>query len=149
MSTRIRWWRCLESLFRKPIDNRTNIRHRNAIDGAIQRRLSRFEKGEGYAGDGCVSAKAWLRWKCHLAHTAASERVEVARETQSLELTTEAMVEGRNKCRVGTSLLVFELAHPRTETEGYWLRCSSDISSMHTAADSMSTSSWPGAIAIP
>jgi hypothetical protein len=70
------------------------FRHRHAIDAEIARRLVRFEKGEGYAGEGCVSAKAWLRWKCRLTYTAASQRVEVARELGSLELTMQAMAEG-------------------------------------------------------
>jgi hypothetical protein len=70
------------------------FRFRNAVDAQIQRRLVRFENGEGYAGDGCLSAKAWLRWKCHLTFSAASQRVEVARTMQSLELTGQAMAEG-------------------------------------------------------
>jgi len=70
------------------------FRHRNTIDAEIQRRLPRFEKGEGYTADGCLSAKAWLRWNCHLTFSAASERVEVARQLESLELTSRALAEG-------------------------------------------------------
>jgi len=70
------------------------FRHRNTIDAEIQRRLPRFEKGEGYSADGCLSAKAWLRWNCHLTFSAASDRVEVAREMESLELTSRALAEG-------------------------------------------------------
>src|SRR4029077_9471180 len=36
----------------------------------------------------------WLRWNCHLTFSAASERVEVARRLQSLELTGRALAEG-------------------------------------------------------
>jgi hypothetical protein len=70
------------------------FRHRNAVDAEIQRRLPRFEKCEGYSADGCLSAKAWLRWNCHITFSAASQRVEVARQLQSLELTSQALAEG-------------------------------------------------------
>jgi hypothetical protein len=70
------------------------FRLRNVIDAQIQRRLPRFEKGEGYTADGCLTAKAWLRWNCHLSFAAASGRVEVARQLQSLELTGQALAEG-------------------------------------------------------
>src|SRR5258708_16992345 len=70
------------------------FRVRNVVDAEIQRRLPRFEKGEGYTADNCLSAKAWLRWNCHLTFSAASERVEVARQLQSLELTSQALAEG-------------------------------------------------------
>ena len=70
------------------------FRHRNAIDAEIQRRLPRFEKGEGYVADGCFGAKAWLRWKCRLTFSAASDRVEVARQLESLALTSQALAEG-------------------------------------------------------
>jgi len=70
------------------------FRHRNAIDAEIQRRLRRFERGEGYTADGCLTAKAWLRWNCHLTFSAASDRVEVARQLEPLELTSRALAEG-------------------------------------------------------
>ena len=70
------------------------FRHRHAIDAEIQRRLPRFETGEGYTADGCLTAKSWLRWNCHLTFSAASERVEVARQLESLELTSQALAEG-------------------------------------------------------
>ena len=70
------------------------FRQRNAIDSEIQRRLHRFDKSEGYAADGSLTAKAWLRWNCNLTHGQASDRVEVAREMQSMPQTTEALTEG-------------------------------------------------------
>jgi len=70
------------------------FRQRNAIDAEIQRRLHRFEKNEGYAADGSLTAKAWLRWNCNLTHGQASDRVEVAREMPELAQTTQAMAEG-------------------------------------------------------
>ena len=54
-------------------------RHINECEAEFQRRLRRFDKGEGYSADGALSARAWLRWKCHLSPTAASDRVQTAR----------------------------------------------------------------------
>src|ERR1700680_59536 len=45
------------------------------VQGGVLRRLSRFDKGEGYAASGAMSAKAWLRWQCNLTDHAASEQV--------------------------------------------------------------------------
>ena len=70
------------------------FRHRNEVDAEIQRRLHRFDKSEGYAADGSLTAKAWLRWKCNLTHGQASDRVEVAREMQSLPQTSQALADG-------------------------------------------------------
>ena len=70
------------------------FRRRNAIDAEIQHRLHRLDKTEGYAADGSLTAKAWLRWNCNLTHGQASDRVEVAKQMQSLPLTTEALGAG-------------------------------------------------------
>jgi len=70
------------------------FRHRHEVDAAIQRRLHRFDKGEGYSADGALSAKAWLRWKCRLTAGEASEWVQVARALPALELVSSALAEG-------------------------------------------------------
>jgi len=70
------------------------FRHRNRCDAEIQRRLLRLDKTEAYAADGSLTAKAWLRWNCNLTHGQASDRVEVARQMQSLPVTTQALAEG-------------------------------------------------------
>src|ERR1051326_7429920 len=70
------------------------FRHRNAIDAEIQRRLLRLDKTQAYDADGSLTAKAWLRWNCNLTHSVASDRVEVARQMQSLPLTTTALAAG-------------------------------------------------------
>ncbi|HET7465030.1 MAG TPA: hypothetical protein VFL29_00040, partial [Candidatus Dormibacteraeota bacterium] len=44
------------------------FRHRNSIDAEIQRRVHRLDKTRAFEVDGCLSAKAWLRWNCHLTH---------------------------------------------------------------------------------
>ena len=75
-------------------DLKALFRHRNAIDAQIQRRLPRFEAGEGYTADGCLSSKAWLRWNCRITFSEASARVEVARQMESLALTSQALAEG-------------------------------------------------------
>ncbi|TME02107.1 MAG: DUF222 domain-containing protein, partial [Chloroflexi bacterium] len=68
--------------------------HINACEAEFSRRLQRFDKGEGYSADGALSARAWLRWKCHLSPTAASDRVQTARRLLSLALTEAAFAAG-------------------------------------------------------
>src|SRR5437660_1122303 len=70
------------------------FRHRNRIDAEIERRLHRFDKGEGYSADGALSAQAWLRCKCRLSAGEASERVQVARRLPELEITATALADG-------------------------------------------------------
>src|SRR5438067_879169 len=69
-------------------------RHINACEAEFSRQLQRFDKGEGYSADGALSARAWLRWKCHLSPAAASDRVQTARRLASLELTEAAFAAG-------------------------------------------------------
>ena len=70
------------------------FRQRNAIDAEIQRRVRRLDVSEGYAADGSLTAKAWLRWNCNLTAGQASDRVEVAREMESLPATSRALSDG-------------------------------------------------------
>jgi hypothetical protein len=70
------------------------FRHRNRCDAEIQRRLFRLDKTRAYEADGSLTSKAWLRWNCRLTHSAASDRVEVAREMQSLPVTSQALAAG-------------------------------------------------------
>src|SRR5713226_8940859 len=58
------------------------------------RRLRRFDSGQGYANSAALSAKGWLRWKCNLTYTAASNQVEVARALDSLPQTSLAFADG-------------------------------------------------------
>lgn len=58
------------------------------------RRLRRFDSGQGYANSPALSAKGWLRWKCNLTYTAASNQVEVARALESLPQTSQAFADG-------------------------------------------------------
>jgi hypothetical protein len=66
----------------------------NRVQAESLRRLRRFDRGEGYAASGAVTAKAWLRWQCNLTYTAASNQVEVARRLDSLAQTSEAFAGG-------------------------------------------------------
>src|SRR5207302_10342661 len=68
--------------------------HINQCEAEFSRRLERFDKGEGYSSDGALSARAWLRWKCHLSPTTASDRVSTARRLVSLALTEAAFTAG-------------------------------------------------------
>src|SRR5436305_2299033 len=70
------------------------FRHRHQVDAAIQRRLHRFDKGQGYTVDGALTAKASLRWKCRLSAGEASEWVQLSRTLPGLELVSSALAEG-------------------------------------------------------
>ena len=69
-------------------------RHINGCEAEFQRRLTRFETGQGYAASGALSPKPWLRWQCNLSPAVASDRVEVAHLMASLPETTKAFSEG-------------------------------------------------------
>src|SRR4029077_5626964 len=73
-------------------DLKALFRHRHEVDAEIQRRLLRFDKDQGYSADGSLSVKSWLN--CHLTFSSASDRVEVARQLEALELTSEALAAG-------------------------------------------------------
>ena len=69
-------------------------RHINGCEAEFTRRLTRFDKGGGYAASGALTAKAWLCWQCNFSPAAASDRVDVARELASLPQATQAFAEG-------------------------------------------------------
>src|ERR1700674_3053262 len=69
-------------------------RHINACEAEFQRRLHRFDKGDGYVADGALTTRAWLRWKCRLTASTASDLVEVARRLPELEITQTALASG-------------------------------------------------------
>ncbi len=66
----------------------------NRVQAEAQRRLRRFDSGEGYAPSGALSAKAWLRWQCHLTDNAASERVTISRRMAALPKLEQAFADG-------------------------------------------------------
>ena len=66
----------------------------NRVQAEALRRLRRFDRGQGYASSGALSARAWLRWKCNLLDKAASDQVNVARALESLPQTSEAFADG-------------------------------------------------------
>ena len=68
--------------------------HINGCEAEFQRRLRRFDSGQGYAASGGFSSKPWLRWQCNLSPAAASDRVEVSRLIASLPETAKAFAEG-------------------------------------------------------
>jgi hypothetical protein len=70
------------------------LRISNRIEAEVGRRLRRFDKGQGYASSGALTAQAWMRWQCNLTGGAASERVEVSRVLDSLPLTAQAFSQG-------------------------------------------------------
>jgi hypothetical protein len=69
-------------------------RHINGCEAEFTRRLTRFDKGQGYETSAALTAKSWLRWKCNFSPSAASDRVAVSRELACLPQTREAFAEG-------------------------------------------------------
>src|ERR1700674_3022324 len=64
------------------------------IDAESSRRLHHFDKNQGYAPSGALSAQAWLRWQCNLTAATASEHVQVSRQMTSLPQTEAAFSQG-------------------------------------------------------
>src|ERR1700730_2121283 len=56
--------------------------------------VRRFDKSGEYKADGALSAVAWLREKCNLSAGAAAERVNVARQLETLPQTEKAFACG-------------------------------------------------------
>ncbi len=70
------------------------FRLRNRVDAQIQLRLHRFDKERGFTADNALTTRAWLRWKCHISSSEASERIDFARRLPGLEITADALAEG-------------------------------------------------------
>ena len=66
----------------------------NRVQAEGLRRLRRFDRSQGYAASGALSARAWLRWQCNLTATVASERVAISRQMAALPTTEQAFAEG-------------------------------------------------------
>src|SRR6202049_2080190 len=64
------------------------------IDAESSRRLHHFDKNQGYAPSGALTAQAWLRWQCNLTAATASEHVQVSRQMASLPQTEVAFSQG-------------------------------------------------------
>jgi hypothetical protein len=64
------------------------------IDAESSRRLHHFDKNQGYAPSGALTAQAWLRWQCNLTAATASEHVQVSRQMASLPLAEAAFSQG-------------------------------------------------------
>ena len=56
--------------------------------------LRRFDKSGEYKADGALSAVAWVRERCNLSGGAAAERVNVARQLETLPQTEKAFARG-------------------------------------------------------
>jgi hypothetical protein len=56
--------------------------------------VRRFDRSGEYKADGALSLIAWLRWKCKLSGGAALERVEIARQLETLPQTEKAFASG-------------------------------------------------------
>jgi len=68
--------------------------HINGCEAEFNRRLIRFDKGQGYQASGALTLKAWLRWKCNFSPAVASDRVEVARQLEDLPQASQAFANG-------------------------------------------------------
>src|SRR5580704_19219045 len=64
------------------------------VDAESSRRLHHFDKNQGYAPSGALTAQAWLRWQCNLTSATASEHVQVSRQMASLPQAKAAFSQG-------------------------------------------------------
>jgi len=64
------------------------------LEAGWTRLLRGFDRSGGWADDGALSAKAWLRHHCRLAPGTASEKVTVARRLAELPATDAAFADG-------------------------------------------------------
>src|SRR5207249_888316 len=55
--------------------------------------VRRFDKSGEYKADGALSAVAWVRERCNLSGGAAAERVNIARQLETLPETQEGLCE--------------------------------------------------------
>jgi len=67
---------------------------RNRVDAQIQRRLHRFDKCKGFTADGALTTRAWLRWKCRISAAESTERIDLARRLEHLDITAQALADG-------------------------------------------------------
>src|SRR6266513_1894507 len=56
--------------------------------------VRRFDKSGEYKADGALSAVAWVRERCNLSGGAAAERVNIARQLETLPETQKALAKG-------------------------------------------------------
>src|SRR5204863_4058186 len=56
--------------------------------------VRRFDKSGEYKADGALSAVAWVRERCNLSGGAAAERVNIARQLETLPETQKAFASG-------------------------------------------------------
>src|ERR1700687_3323720 len=70
----------------------TSVGSRIAAESS--RRLHHFDKNQGYAPSGALTAQAWLRWQCNLTSATASEHVHVSRQMASLPQAEAAFSQG-------------------------------------------------------
>ncbi len=67
----------------------------NAATYQFLKFIAEFDRRSGWSGAGIRSCSHWLNWKCGIAHSAARERVRVARCLDQLPLINEAFEKGQ------------------------------------------------------
>ena len=64
------------------------------LEAVFARGLRRFDQAGEYKADGALSAVAWVRERCNLSGGAAAERVNVARQLETLPQIEKALARG-------------------------------------------------------
>jgi len=64
------------------------------LEAVFAKGLRRFDKSGEYKADGALSAVAWVRERCNLSGGAAAERVNVARQLETLPQIEKALAKG-------------------------------------------------------
>lgn len=91
-------WRTLVARGEGPVLGEALIQIREAgidpLEAVFAEGLRRFDAAGEYAEDGALGPVSWLRWKCKMSATSASEHLAVARQIDELPKTEEAFARG-------------------------------------------------------
>ena len=91
-------WRQMVSTAEGPVLGEALIQIREAgidpMEAIFAEGLRRFDAAGEYAEDGALGTVPWLRWKCKLSATSASEHLTVARQIDDLPKTEAAFARG-------------------------------------------------------
>ena len=94
----IKEWQTLVTTAEGPVLGEALIQMREAgidpLEAAFAEGLRRFDAAGEYQADGALGMVSWLRWKCKMTATSASEHLAVARQIDELPKTGQAFARG-------------------------------------------------------
>ena len=91
-------WRTLVATAEGPVLAEALIQIREAgidpLEAVFAEGLRRFDAAGEYQADGALGPVSWLRWKCKMTASSASEHLAVARQLDELPKTEQAFSRG-------------------------------------------------------